>query len=93
MKHAGFFLKFYFYSFICVCVCVCDTCVSACRDQQRVSDPLDLEFTGSYKQPYMGAGSELGSSEGIANILNCCAPPHQNQKMAFQFLFAIFCVP
>lgn len=62
---------------------VCDMCVSACRDQQRVSGPLALEFTGSYKQPDMGAGSELGSSERIANILNCYVPPQQTQKMAF----------
>lgn len=72
-------------------MCVCDTCVSVCRDQQRVLDLLDLGFTDSHKQPDMGAGSELGSSEGIANILNCCAPPQQTQEMAFQFLFVIFC--
>lgn len=45
------------YMHVSISMCMCAMCVHVHGGQERVSDPLGLKFTGSYKLPYLGAGN------------------------------------
>lgn len=59
------------YFHLCVCVYTYTQAHAYTHgDQKRASDPLELEVTGSYEYPSVGAGTELGSCGRAVRALN-----------------------